>query len=71
MTIKIVTLMADEHEMIITALNMRRNYIETGNVTTSAQDASKFKDIKVNALTTEQMRLIIKTEELIDKILSS
>lgn len=36
-----ITLTDDEKEIITIALNMRRNYIETGTVSMSAQDAQR------------------------------
>jgi len=59
-----------EKEMIIIGLNMRRNYIETGNVLVSAAQVEKLgrTDNEINALSTEQMQLIINTENLIKKL---
>ena len=59
-----------EKEMIIIGLGMRRNYIETGNAIVSAVDAKRFErdNVKVNALSTDQMQLIIDTEALITKL---
>ena len=58
-----------EKEMIIISLNMRRNYIETGNVLISAVDAARFRDdIQPRNLSTSQMQLIIDTENLISKL---
>lgn len=67
-----VSLSREEKDMIVIGLNMRRNYIETGTATMSAADAKHFKEERqINALSTDQMRLIVKTEELIQKILTS
>jgi len=83
-----ITLTPDEKEMIIIALNMRRNYIETGTVSMAAKDAQRqierqkrAKDsgrtllgeekAEVKALSTEQMRLIINMENLINRIYGS
>lgn len=67
-----VSLSREEKDMIVIGLNMRRNYIETGTVTMSAADAKRFKEERqINALSTDQMKLIVKTEELITKILTS
>jgi hypothetical protein len=59
-----------EKEMIIIGLNMRRNYIETGDALTSAKTVENQgrKDEKINALSTDQMQLIIDTETLIKKL---
>jgi len=59
-----------EKEMIIIGLNMRRNYIETGNISVSAADVEKMRDTenKINALSTDQMQLIIDTETLKRKL---
>ena len=67
----LVELSQKEKEMIIIGLNMRRNYIETGDVLTSAKDVKNmgyrgYK--KINALSTDQMQLIIDTEQLIEKL---
>jgi len=59
-----------EKEMIVIGLNMRRNYIETGDSLTSAADIERFgeKDKKIKALSTEQMQLVIDTENLIRRL---
>lgn len=79
-----ITLTTDEKEMIAVALNMRRNYIETGTVSMSAKDVQKTKGMRsgehtlfkegkaeVKALSTAQMQLIINTENLIKRIYGS
>lgn len=70
--IKVTQLDNEEREMIVVALGMRRNWIETGDVVLSAKDveARKFSDHEIKALSTDQMRLIIRTEELIAKLYS-
>ena len=66
-----ITLSPKEKEMIVIALNMRRNYIETGNALVSGAYAEKFrKDIQIRNLSTDQMQLIIDTENLIKKLYS-
>ena len=59
-----------EKELIVIGLNMRRNYIETGDPLTSAVDVERFggKDKKVKALSIEQMQLVIDTDNLITKL---
>jgi len=59
-----------EKEMIIIGLSMRRNYIETGNILVSAAQVKKLgkTDNKINALSIDQMQLIIDTENLISKL---
>lgn len=66
-----IELTKEEKEMIIVGLNMRRNYIETGNVNCSASNAEVVKGLNINPLSVDQMRLIIKTEELINKLFNS
>ena len=68
---------AQDREEIRVALWMRKNYIETGTVTMSANDAVRFnksinpdsfpktKPIEIKPLSTDQMKLIIRLEELI------
>jgi len=67
-----IDLTQKEKEMIIIGLNMRRNYIETGNISVSAMDVEKMgkTNNKINALSTDQMQLIIDTENLIKKLYS-
>ncbi len=66
-----IELNEEEKEMIIIGLNMRRNYIETGDVNYSASNVEVVKGLKINPLNVDQMRLIIKTEELINKLFNS
>jgi hypothetical protein len=64
------TLTDDEIKMIWVALNMRNNYIETGDVTLSAADAKQFnEDKKINALSDDQMRLILASRDMINKVI--
>lgn len=58
----------EEKTMIITALNMRKCYIETGDVVVSANDVANGFPAKVNPLSVDQMKLLIKTDELITKL---
>ena len=82
-----ITLNDKEKEMIATALNIRRNYIETGTVSMSAKDVQGISEVRhlrddgytllgekkaeVKALSTQQMQLIIDMENLIKRIYSS
>lgn len=68
-----IQLTSEEKQMIILGLQMRRNYIETGNISYSAADAVRIgkyapDDVKINALSTDQMRLILETEKLVAKL---
>ena len=54
--------MSDE-QLIAQSLVMWANYIETGDMSTSAIDAKHAK-LSYNALTTDQMRLIIRLRDL-------
>jgi len=60
-----------EKEMIVIALNMRRNYIETGDVVMSAAQSKKMGKLDTNALSVAQMQLIIDTENLIKRLYNS
>ena len=70
-------LTAYEKEMIIVALNMRKNYIQTGSVSLGPQDianvtpevAKREFGAELKILSDEQMRLCLATGGLIDKIL--
>ena len=60
-----------EKSTLITSLLTRRNVIETGNIAVSAADVEKMGEHtnnKINALSTDQMQLIIDTEALIIKL---
>jgi hypothetical protein len=70
----------DEKELILHSLNMRKNVIETGDHNHSAIDAERIQRAnskhpsltappKVRALSVDQMKLIIKIDELMTKIL--
>ena len=68
-------LTAEEREMIITALQMRRNFIQTGTVTLSSKDLTNLsvENIKslgaeIKVLTDSQMEICLKTTKLIDKL---
>jgi len=68
----------EEKEMIVVGLNMRKCYIETGSTTLGASDMARMDPkhawraygAKVNALTEDQMKLILATNELERKIYS-
>ena len=63
-------LTSDEIEILVNALTIRENIIETGSHTMSAHQAAKTgNNKKIQPLTTEQMKLIIKSKELKQKIL--
>ena len=67
-----VYLTHEEKSDILTALWMRINYIETGNIAISAQDAERYdQNIKIKALSEEQMRGILRMKALQEKILTS
>jgi hypothetical protein len=54
----------NDNEIIYTSLSMRKNYITTGNVYTSITDVVNMKEGHVKILTSEQMKLVIKIEEM-------
>ncbi len=59
---------SDSH-LIYWALNMWANLMETGDVTFGAVDADNMK-LKINPLTTDQMRRIVRLRDLSQKYLS-
>lgn len=67
----------DEKSLLILTLQMRICYIETGNVSLTAQDVANMKDQgvhglgEVKALGDDQMREIIKMRDLIKKLAGS
>lgn len=64
-----IFLTAEEKDMIYTGLCMRKNYIETGDALMSAVDAKNMEQEKrIRVLNPDQMRLIVKTEEIAKKI---
>jgi len=66
-----MNLTVDERNLIIQALYMRKNYIETRDPTLSSVDLQNMKrNAEIKALTTEQMRTIITVEDLIAKLSS-
>jgi hypothetical protein len=58
-----------ENHTISYALNMWANYIETGDVTVSAQTAQKLKE-PFNSLTEDQMEFIVKLRKMSTKYLT-
>ena len=72
-----MNLTSEEREDIVIALNMRCNYIETGDISLGAADVAErlksrdtlFKErYEVKALSLDQMKLIIRMKELIMKL---
>ena len=68
----------EEREMIIIALQMRRNYVQTGTVNLSLSDLETmgedtFKQCggKIKGLSLDQMQLCINTEALLTKIINA
>jgi len=66
-----------EKEMIWVALGMRTNYIETNDIATSAMDIQNIGvhsldgHRNINALSDDQMRLILASRELVTKVLQN
>ncbi len=60
----------NDWELRLHALNLWANYIETGNVTMSAVDASKAKK-PFNALTLDQQRIVVRLRDLAIKELEN
>lgn len=71
-------LTSQEKEMIAVGLNMRRNYIETGSITLGAADVARMDpkeakrayNAKIKALSEDQMKLILASNELERRIYS-
>ena len=72
-----MNLTTEEREDVVIALNMRCNYIETGDISLGAADVAErlksrdtlFKErYEVKALSLDQMKLIIRMKELIQKL---
>ena len=69
----------EEKEMITVALNLRRNYMETGSISMGAadlqninpKDAERQFGAKIQALSEDQMKLILATSELERKIFTN
>ncbi len=58
-----------EKKLIITGIQMRRNYIETGEATMSAETAKNCGESRrIKSLSIEQMKLIVDTEQLLSKL---
>ena len=66
-----------EKDLLIIGLQMRMNYIQTGDMSLSANDLGKIgkenwsPGVKILPLSIEQMRIIIEMEELKKKISSN
>lgn len=72
-----MNLTTEEKEDIVIALNMRCNYIETGDISLSAADVAErlksrdtmFKErYEIKALSLDQMKVIIRMKEFIIKL---
>lgn len=60
---------ANQLSVIHAALAMWRNYVETGNVLLSLQDAINSKQFKLcKVLDTNQKRLVVQLESLMEKV---
>jgi hypothetical protein len=66
-----VVLSNEQADLIIYALSLRRNYIETGDCILSASDVQTHGGGAVKALHTDQMRLILKQEQIITYLQSA
>ncbi len=67
-----VELSAEEKELIVFGLQMRKNYIQTGDALMSAVDAKNLKqEKKIKILGDDQIELINKLNLLIKKIENS
>jgi hypothetical protein len=72
---KMYSLSDEEREILLFSLSIRRNVIETGTMTLSAQDAeqmgeetAKAHGATIKALSTDQMKLILTIEALQAKL---
>lgn len=67
--VKMYQLTQKEKEMIVIGLQMRRAYIETGDACLTAETAVKTgRQEMIKPLSVDQMRLIVATDELIQKL---
>jgi len=71
--ISVRPLTREEKDMLWIALNMRNNYIQTGDACLDAATAYKMGNkearAKINVLDTDQMRLIVASTDFINKIM--
>lgn len=58
----------EEYGLLVDGLNMRRNFIETGNPILSAADLERRSRINNKILSIDQMRLVVTISDLADKI---
>lgn len=70
------TKMESDRDIVYTALSMRKNKIETGNADYSARDLQNMNETshdgaKIRPLSPDQMRLIIRIDELMTHILNT
>jgi hypothetical protein len=64
-----MTFNAEEKELLIFGLQMRKHYIETGDAMLSAADAKNMgRESKIKSLSDEQYELIVKLNNLIKKV---
>lgn len=69
MALTIMALTAEEKELLVFGLHMRKNFIETGDALMSAIDAQNMGvQKKIKALGNDQINLIQKINDLILKI---
>ena len=61
-------LSTEEKALVVYALQIRRNIIETGDPCLSAIDAAR-REMAARALSESQMKLILFTDALIDKVI--
>lgn len=57
-----------ERGLIVDGLNMKRNFIETGDPILCANDLKNMKRVNNKTLSIDQMRLIVTISDLVDKI---
>jgi hypothetical protein len=68
----LIDLTDEEKELIVSGLEMRRNFIETGSPTLSARDCKNMgKEKQINPLVHERYESIIQIDHLIDKVIKS
>jgi hypothetical protein len=70
---------SEEKELLLSALHMRKNVIETGDHKLAAVDIMRMgknkpelgRGVEIRALTVDQMRVIVEIDDLMTKILKS
>jgi len=60
-----------DKEIIYYSLTMRKNYIQTGDPFKSPEDVENCGEGKIKPLSTDQMKLVIRIQELMNRCLNN